>query len=206
MDCNSEENEHTANEIYDNSTTSYMVVVVYPDRNLHCNQPLLPYTSYSRAIRVRCLILTSFILTNHILSAGSYFGHDPRNPNVYMSGLLERAGFGPNTATLSILANLPQLILSICYLAYNGLLTRIFSEFEWAGYSQVYKSLRVTQRKGEQLSTYRLQLPLHWSIPLLVISTVLHWLFSNCLYIIIYEGEWRAVHKRNTAPLTCTLT
>jgi hypothetical protein len=123
-----------------------------------------------------------------------------------MSGLLERAGFGPNTATLSILANLPQLILSTCYLAYNGLLTRIFSEFEWASYSQAYTSLRVTQRKGEQLSTYRLQLPLRWSIPLLVISTLLHWLFSNCLYIIIYESEWRAVHKQNTLPLTCALT
>lgn len=85
---------------------------------------------------------------------------------------------------------MPQLIVSVLYLAYNGIFTRIFAEIEWARYSQAYKPLRVTQRKGEQVSTYRLQLPLHWSIPLLVVSTLLHWLLSNCFYVIIYESRF----------------
>lgn len=89
---------------------------------------------------------------------------------------------------ITIVANAPQLILSICYLAYNGLFTRMLSEFEWSSFSVRYASLRVTHKKGQQRSTYRLQLPYRWSIPLLAVSILLHWLYSNCIYVGIYEG------------------
>jgi len=87
-----------------------------------------------------------------------------------------------------MLANTPQLILSICYMVYNGLYTRMLAEFEWASFSTSYQPLRVTNKKGQQRSTYRLQLPYRWSVPLLVVSLLLHWLYSNVLYVSLYEG------------------
>jgi len=87
------------------------------------------------------------------------------------------------------MANTPQLILSLCYLVYNGLYTRMIAEFEWASFSTQYKSLRVSiPRGGRQRSTYRLQLPYRYSVPLIIISVLLHWLYSNCIYLGIYES------------------
>lgn len=48
----------------------------------------------------------------------------------------------------------------------------------------------MTSGQGEQLSTYRLQLPYRYSIPLLTISILLHWLVSNTIYISIAEGGY----------------
>jgi hypothetical protein len=94
-----------------------------------------------------------------------------------------------NIMLITVMANTPQLMLSVCYLAYNGLFTRMLCEREWASFGVRYASLRVTHRKGKQRSTYRLQLPYRWSIPLLGISTLLHWLYSNCIYVGIYESK-----------------
>jgi hypothetical protein len=92
----------------------------------------------------------------------------------------------------AVLANLPQLALSIAYLAYNGLFTRMISEREWALFSVRFQPLRVSRPKGLQESSYRLQIPLRWSIPLVVTSGVLHWLLSNCLYINTYISKPRS--------------
>ncbi|KAH7002924.1 hypothetical protein EDB82DRAFT_531416 [Fusarium venenatum] len=89
--------------------------------------------------------------------------------------------------TLTVVANLPQLVLSFCYFTYNGLLTRILSELEWSKYSIKHRALRVTEPKGEQSSTYRLQLPYRFSVPLIIISTLLHWIYSNCIYVSKYH-------------------
>ncbi|KAI1354006.1 hypothetical protein F5Y01DRAFT_322260 [Xylaria sp. FL0043] len=79
------------------------------------------------------------------------------------------AGFFPNnnsptvTITLTfiqsvLLANSPQLLLTLCYFAYNNIYTHLHSAWEWARFGIGYFPLRVTDPKGEQLSTYRLQL------------------------------------------------
>ncbi|KAF4456361.1 hypothetical protein F53441_1520 [Fusarium austroafricanum] len=60
-------------------------------------------------------------------------------------------------------------------------------EFEWASYGITFKALRVTKPRGQQRSTYRLQLPCRWSIPLLATSSILHWVYSNCFYLSNYE-------------------
>ncbi|KAK7917378.1 hypothetical protein PG985_010986 [Apiospora marii] len=59
------------------------------------------------------------------------FGYNTRNPKVHVFP----REITPSTATLLVLANLPQVILSMCYLTYNGLFTRMSSEYEWARYS-----------------------------------------------------------------------
>ena len=84
-----------------------------------------------------------------------------------------------------LLANTPQLILSILYFAYNSLWTCMLLVEEWAGYFKKRKPLRVTSRTGHQRSTYRLQLPYRYGIPLVVIWAVLHWLVSQSLFLVV---------------------
>ncbi|KAI1418430.1 hypothetical protein F5Y13DRAFT_176522 [Hypoxylon sp. FL1857] len=87
-----------------------------------------------------------------------------------------------------LLANSPQLLLSFCYLAYNNLFTRLQMAREWSLFSEGYHPLRVTDPKGDQYSTYRLQLPYKYSIPLILISIFLHWLLSNTIYLFVSTG------------------
>jgi hypothetical protein len=92
---------------------------------------------------------------------------------------------------LVLLANMPQLLLSWSYFLLNGVLTRMLTAAEWLSFSIKRKALRVSSPKGQQNSTYRLQLPFRYSIPLLVTMTVLHWTVSQSLFlsrIIFYEG------------------
>ncbi|KAK8085184.1 hypothetical protein PG997_006455 [Apiospora hydei] len=88
-----------------------------------------------------------------------------------------------------LFANMPQLILSYCYLTINRLYTQLQVEQEWNSYAQSFKPLRVSYPIGEQISTYRLQLPYRYSVPLIAMSTIMHWLFSNSLFLSIIEGD-----------------
>ncbi|KAI0454720.1 hypothetical protein F5B21DRAFT_473937 [Xylaria acuta] len=89
-----------------------------------------------------------------------------------------------------LLANSPQLLLSFCYLAYNNLFTRLQMAKEWARFGEEYNSLRVTEPRGQQYSTYRLQLPYKYSLPLIVASGFLHWLVSNTIYVFVSTGGY----------------
>ncbi|MCJ1376967.1 hypothetical protein MMC17_000057 [Xylographa soralifera] len=82
-----------------------------------------------------------------------------------------------------LLANLPQVIFSFLYLMYNGLYTCMLLGNEWTNYAHQRKSLRVTSSSGEQRSSYWLQLPYKYSIPLLVLSGLMHWLVSQSLFL-----------------------
>ncbi|KAI0549189.1 hypothetical protein F4679DRAFT_547804 [Xylaria curta] len=88
------------------------------------------------------------------------------------------------------LANSPQLLLSFCYLTYNNLFTYLQIAREWGKYGEGYFSLRVTDPQGQQSSTYRLQLPYRYSLPLMVASAVLHWILSNTIYVFISIGGY----------------
>ena len=80
-------------------------------------------------------------------------------------------------------ANSPQILLSFLYLTYNYLFTCMLLGQEWSGYAQHRKPLRVTWPTREQRSTYRLQLPYKYGIPLTVISGALHWLVSQSIFL-----------------------
>ena len=58
---------------------------------------------------------------------------------------------------------------------------------EWSGYAHVRKPLRVTSPTGSQRSTYRLQLPYKFGIPLLVLSGTLHWLVSQSIFLALVD-------------------
>jgi hypothetical protein len=89
------------------------------------------------------------------------FGHSDRNLTLYL---------GASYLGSLLLANGPQLILSLCYFSYNTFFTRLAVEMEWNSFSLKYQPLRVSYPMGEQISRYRLQLPYRYSVPLLVLS------------------------------------
>ncbi|TRX93347.1 hypothetical protein FHL15_005622 [Xylaria flabelliformis] len=60
----------------------------------------------------------------------------------------------------TFIVNLPQLILSIFYVTFNSIFTYLVTELEWASY-----------------------------VPLIISSTVLHWLYSKSTYVAIYDGH-----------------
>lgn len=70
--------------------------------------------------------------------------------------------------------------------------TRLLVGKSWAMRSLRHSSLRVTAPKGQQRSTYRLQLPYRYSVPLVISSGMLHWLLSNTIYIVISQGDYFA--------------
>ncbi|CAI7664057.1 unnamed protein product [Penicillium glandicola] len=107
-----------------------------------------------------------------------------------------------------LLANTPQLLLSVSYYFYNSTLTAMLMANEYDNYAirgmrhdskvetlqmQTAKGLRVSSnRKGAQRSFYFLSLPFRYSVPLMVTYTVLHWLVSQAIFyvqIYIYDAD-----------------
>ncbi|KAK8077002.1 hypothetical protein PG996_003172, partial [Apiospora saccharicola] len=124
------------------------------------------------------------------LTASSYQGNEGTFEGSFGHGqasLTIRLGAMTNLEGL-IVANIGQLVLSWCYFSYNSLLTRIHVEKELNLYSRSFRPLRVSFPKGEQISTWRLQLPYYFGIPLLTGSIILHWLASNSIFLLIMEG------------------
>lgn len=85
------------------------------------------------------------------------------------------------------LAKTPQILLSLSYFAIKRLCTSMCFARDWNGYGTARKGLRTTNTTGEQRSTYFLQLPYRWSIPLTVTSGFLHWLLSQSLFLVRLE-------------------
>lgn len=114
------------------------------------------------------------------------------------------------------LANLPQVILSFLYLMYNGLYTSMHLAHEYGGYATERKSLRVTNPRGTQRSTYWLQLPYAYGIPLILASGTLHWLISQSIFLVrvsVWTSDLQGERPSSTssavgyspAPILCTI-
>jgi hypothetical protein len=117
------------------------------------------------------------------------FGFGAIDPRAVISG----KGFPTDMVSLALIANLPQVILSFLYFAYNGLFTAMLMGYEWTSYAYIKKGLRVSQRPtGQQRSTYFLQLPYRFGIPLVVLSAMLHWLVSQSIFVVAIDmyDEW----------------
>ena len=71
----------------------------------------------------------------------------------------------------------------------NGLLTTMAFTHEWSGYATQRKGLRVSARPtGAQRSTYFLSLPYRYAIPFMILSTVMHWLISESLFLVVIQA------------------
>ncbi|OJJ96533.1 hypothetical protein ASPACDRAFT_125175 [Aspergillus aculeatus ATCC 16872] len=89
-----------------------------------------------------------------------------------------------NILALVLLANTPQLGLSILYFLTNGVLTCMLLDAELQRYATRRRSLRCSWPKGQQRSTYYLTLPYRYSLPLLTVSASLHWLLSQSFFFV----------------------
>ena len=95
-----------------------------------------------------------------------------------------------------LLANTPQLLLTNLYFLYNSLYTLMLGASEWSHLALQRKALRVFSPTGSQRSTYWLQLPWTWSLPLAIAAAVLHWLVSESLSLVridIYDPRHNLV-------------
>jgi hypothetical protein len=117
---------------------------------------------------------------------------------------LSRLGYGtvdPRTAITglkndlvmnALVANSPQVILSMLYFSYNALFTSFLLSYEWTTYAHKRKGLRVSHDPiGAQRTEYFLQLPYRFSIPLMMLSGILHWLVSQSIFLVaidFYDG------------------
>ena len=81
-----------------------------------------------------------------------------------------------------IVANSAPVISSFLFLTYNSLFTCMLSE-KWSGYAHDWKPLRVTSPIGSQRTTCMLQLPYRYGIPLLIVSSILHWFVSQSIFL-----------------------
>ncbi|XHG08480.1 hypothetical protein AWENTII_011577 [Aspergillus wentii] len=81
-----------------------------------------------------------------------------------------------------VLANTPQLIVSVAYFLFNYILTSMLLVVEYTSFATERKALRVSWPTDSQRSTYFLTLPYRYSIPLMIISAILHWLVSQSLF------------------------
>jgi hypothetical protein len=105
------------------------------------------------------------------------------NANMLLSIGLPNEGTS-GLASSILFANLPQIIMSFVYLSYNALITCMLLANEYSGYEVHRKTLRVTTPCGQQRSTYWLQLPYTYGIPVVVASATLHWLISQSLFLV----------------------
>ena len=100
--------------------------------------------------------------------------------------------FPNDMVVLALVANSPQVVLSFCYFAYNSIFTAMLLGYEWTSYADKRKGLRVSARpKGSQRSTYFLQLPYRFGLPLVILSGTLHWLVSQSIFVVsidLYDG------------------
>ena len=117
---------------------------------------------------------------SHLWSLG--FGNVNSETLITMNHTIDLSG--PTGLILTVLiANSPQILLSFLYFGYNGLFTCMLLAEEWSAYASKRRFLRVTSPTGGQRSTYRLQLPYRYGIPLLIGSSTLHWFVSQSIFL-----------------------
>ncbi|KAF2438394.1 hypothetical protein P171DRAFT_330014, partial [Karstenula rhodostoma CBS 690.94] len=83
-----------------------------------------------------------------------------------------------------LLVNTPQLIVSFIYISYNSVWTSMLMGLEWSQYALTRRPLRVSYPVGKQRSTYRLQIPYRYGVPLMVLIGTLHLLISQSIYLV----------------------
>lgn len=87
-------------------------------------------------------------------------------------------------------ANMWQMIISILYLTFNGLLSCFLFSDEWAGYHKTRKTLRVSFPEGIQRSSYFISMPLKYGVPFITSVALLHWTVSQSVFVVAVTSYW----------------
>ncbi|KAI1293215.1 hypothetical protein F5Y03DRAFT_388007 [Xylaria venustula] len=112
--------------------------------------------------------LSSYLLFIASISIAIYF-YATHYDSDHWGNLEISIGISLTFTQAILLVNSPQLLLSVFYLAFNNLFTRIQIAKEWG-------VLSLTEPQV--------------SLPLLTISVALHWLLSNTIYVLVSIGEY----------------
>ncbi|KAJ5266633.1 hypothetical protein N7478_009441 [Penicillium angulare] len=90
----------------------------------------------------------------------------------------------PTMISYVVVANTPQLLVTMCYYCYNAVLSSMLAASEFDSYAKKRKALRVhwPVRGSEQRTTYWLSVPYRYCIPVLALYMVLHWLISQAIF------------------------
>ena len=116
-------------------------------------------------------------------------------------------GYGNTSIAIStLIANAPQALFSFLYICYNSLFTVMFLARELMHFSVTAgrgrKYLRVSEAHGEQKSTYFLNLPFKYGLPLLVGSGLMHWLVSQSIFL----ANITIIPRDGTVPMQDEIT
>lgn len=117
-----------------------------------------------------------------MITAATFFTKMYHPADLQWSHARPDIGQDVDVGSLIILANIPQLFLSFNYILLNRLVTCMVASREWSLFAHQRKGLRTSLPTGSQRSTYWLQLPFKFSVPLMVVSAGLHYFASQSLY------------------------
>ncbi|KAJ5759984.1 hypothetical protein N7520_007140 [Penicillium odoratum] len=86
-----------------------------------------------------------------------------------------------------VVANTPQMMLTVCYYCFNNLVTDMLAAAEYSSYGTTRKPLRVSRpvKGSKQMSTYWLSIPYQYSVPMIFLHMLLHWLVSQSLFYVL---------------------
>jgi hypothetical protein len=105
----------------------------------------------------------------------------------------------------SLVANIPHLLFSTLYFLINGVMTTMALSTEWSAFGVSRKGLRIsTPVKGSQRRARFLSLPRRYSLPLLGVSGLLHWLISQSIFLVRVLAR-DAYQRRDTSRDTTTV-
>ena len=87
-----------------------------------------------------------------------------------------------------LVINLPQLLLAGAALFYNNILTTMLLAAESCQYAAKRKGLRVSEPRGpDQRSTYWLQIPWKYGIPVLALNALMHWAVGRSIFLVSFD-------------------
>ena len=155
---------------------------------------ILPATRFQVLPAVSLVLLIPVSITDHAVHSwlGAFVGaylYLVRRAKIFSFSLDSAPGtdYLPMSHSLLatvLMANSPQVLISYIFLSFNYFLTCMLSGKEIMSYGLNRAPLRVTNPAGAQRSTYYLQLPYQYSLPLAALSALLSWLASQALHVV----------------------
>ncbi|KAJ5165820.1 hypothetical protein N7492_006116 [Penicillium capsulatum] len=130
--------------------------------------------------------LATFMIAFACIAIAVTFMYVPKNaplPNqIFESYSIFGQDWGPLSS--AVLANTPQLVITVNYYYFNNVLTSMLAVAEYSSYGNKRRPLRVTWpvKDSQQRSTYWLNIPYLYSVPTLLVYSTLHWMISQSLF------------------------
>ena len=120
------------------------------------------------------------------------------------SNIVRLTSSSTTLSSVVLISNIPQLIISFLYVMYNNLFTCMLSAAEVSDFAKEQKTLRVSEPKGQQRSTYWLSLPYRYAIPLMTSMGLLHWFISQSIFLLNLEvyDQWGNLND-NSSMTAC---